>query len=86
MSCKDVIPVCTKEMLKTSTSAIILAARLKALGVESVMVDRAENPGDNWAIRYDCMRFHLLTSTCELPFMRKNFLFHHQHFELNQWE
>ncbi|KAJ5737022.1 monooxygenase [Penicillium malachiteum] len=51
-------------------SAITLAARLKALGVENVMVDRNENPGDNWALRYDCMRFHLLTSACELPFMR----------------
>lgn len=50
-------------------SAIALAARLKALGVESVMVERNAKPGDNWALRYDCMRFHTPTSYCDLPYM-----------------
>ncbi|KAK0726917.1 hypothetical protein B0T26DRAFT_747310 [Lasiosphaeria miniovina] len=50
-------------------AAVTLAARLKALGVESVMMERNARPGDNWALRYDSMRFHLPTSSCELPFL-----------------
>jgi hypothetical protein len=50
-------------------SAITLAARLKALGVDSVMAERNASPGDNWSLRYDCMRFHVPTSLCELPYM-----------------
>ncbi|KAE8356064.1 hypothetical protein BDV28DRAFT_145563 [Aspergillus coremiiformis] len=49
--------------------AVALAARLKALGVESVMAERNARPGDNWALRYDCMRFHIPTSFCDLPYM-----------------
>ncbi|KAE8391181.1 FAD/NAD(P)-binding domain-containing protein [Aspergillus alliaceus] len=50
-------------------AAVALAARLKALGVESVMAERNPRPGDNWALRYDCMRFHIPTSFCDLPYM-----------------
>ncbi|PWY75074.1 FAD/NAD(P)-binding domain-containing protein [Aspergillus heteromorphus CBS 117.55] len=50
-------------------AAISLAARLKALGVESVMAERNARVGDNWALRYDCMRFHIPTAFCDLPFM-----------------
>lgn len=50
-------------------SAAALAARLKTLGVDSVMAERNPRPGDNWALRYDCMRFHIPTSFCDLPFM-----------------
>ncbi|KAK4125615.1 FAD/NAD(P)-binding domain-containing protein [Parathielavia appendiculata] len=50
-------------------AAITLAARLKALGVDSVMAERNAKPGDNWALRYDCMRFHIPTSCCEMPYM-----------------
>ncbi|KAE8371863.1 hypothetical protein BDV26DRAFT_275270 [Aspergillus bertholletiae] len=50
-------------------AAITVAARLKALGVESVMAERNPRPGDNWALRYDCMRFHVPTSFCDLPYM-----------------
>ena len=49
--------------------AISLAARLKTLGVESIMIDKIAHVGDNWALRYDCMRFHITTSFCELPYM-----------------
>ncbi|KAK0120504.1 hypothetical protein ONS96_010712 [Cadophora gregata f. sp. sojae] len=49
--------------------AISLASRLKTLGVESIMIDRNAHVGDNWALRYDCMRFHIATSFCELPYM-----------------
>lgn len=50
-------------------AAVALAARLKALGVGSIMVDRNACVGDNWALRYDCMKFHLPTAFCELPYM-----------------
>ncbi|KOC15292.1 putative monooxygenase [Aspergillus flavus AF70] len=50
-------------------AAVTVAARLKALGVESVMAERNPRPGDNWASRYDCMRFHIPTSFCDLPYM-----------------
>ncbi|KAK8040052.1 hypothetical protein PG993_008463 [Apiospora rasikravindrae] len=43
-------------------SAVATAARLKALGVESVMVERNARPGDNWALRYDCLAFHVMTA------------------------
>lgn len=54
-----------------SYRAVTLAARLKALNVESVMAERSARPGDNWALRYDCMKFHIPTSFCELPYMSK---------------
>lgn len=50
-------------------AAAALAARLKTLGVESVMAERNPNPGDNWARRYDCMSFHIPTSFCDMPYM-----------------
>ncbi|KAL4806197.1 hypothetical protein BDV18DRAFT_138967 [Aspergillus unguis] len=50
-------------------AAVALSARLKALNVDSVMADRNPRPGDNWALRYDCMRFHIPTAFCDLPYM-----------------
>ncbi|RSL82867.1 hypothetical protein CEP51_004883 [Fusarium floridanum] len=50
-------------------AAMALAARLKALGVESLICERNARVGDNWALRYDNLRFHLPTSVCELPYM-----------------
>ncbi|KAL5366573.1 hypothetical protein BJX96DRAFT_170043 [Aspergillus floccosus] len=50
-------------------AAIALAARLKTLGVDSVMAEQNAHAGDNWALRYDSMRFHIPTSTCDLPYM-----------------
>ncbi len=35
------------------------------------MLERNANVGDNWALRYECMRFHVPTSACELPFLRE---------------
>ncbi|XXG94166.1 hypothetical protein Hte_000418 [Hypoxylon texense] len=51
-------------------SGVAVAARLKTLGVESVIIDRNAKVGDNWALRYDCMTFHLPTSSTELPYVR----------------
>lgn len=44
------------------------AARLKAMGVESVLADRSPKIGDSWMLRYDCLKFHVPTSNCEMPF------------------
>jgi hypothetical protein len=49
-------------------AAAALAARLKALDVSSVMADRNANVGDNWALRYDSLEFHVPTLYCGLPF------------------
>ncbi|KAF5571498.1 K+ transport flavoprotein [Fusarium pseudoanthophilum] len=50
-------------------AAAALAARLKTFGVESIMAERNARVGDNWAKRYDCMRFHVPTSSCDMPYM-----------------
>ncbi|KAK3306767.1 uncharacterized protein B0T15DRAFT_492292 [Chaetomium strumarium] len=50
-------------------AAVALAARLKAMGVESVMAERNPQPGDNWALRYECLRFHVPTEYADLPYM-----------------
>ncbi|KAK3349696.1 monooxygenase [Lasiosphaeria hispida] len=50
-------------------SGAVLAARLKALGVDSVILERNAQPGDNWALRYDYLQFHVPTSLCEMPYI-----------------
>ncbi|OHE97143.1 hypothetical protein CORC01_07584 [Colletotrichum orchidophilum] len=50
-------------------SAVSVAARLKALGVESVMLDRNPTPGDNWALRYHAMKFHIPTVICNMAYL-----------------
>ncbi|PHH89071.1 hypothetical protein CDD83_6694 [Cordyceps sp. RAO-2017] len=49
-------------------AAAALAARLKTLGVDSVMIERNARVGDNWALRYDKMKFHVPTSFAEMPY------------------
>ncbi|KAL8366311.1 hypothetical protein RB595_004873 [Gaeumannomyces hyphopodioides] len=56
-------------ILGAGNAAAILAARLKALGVESVMVERYPRVGDNWARRYDCLQFHVPTSSAQTPYL-----------------
>jgi hypothetical protein len=46
-----------------------LAARLKALGVDSTIIERNQDPGDSWALRYDSLKFHVPTSFCEMPYL-----------------
>lgn len=48
-----------------------LAARLKALGVDSIIAERNPRAGDNWGRRYDCLKFHVPTALCDLPYMSK---------------
>ncbi|RDW70455.1 Monooxygenase [Aspergillus mulundensis] len=56
-------------IIGAGNAAVALSARLKALGVDSVMAERNPLPGDNWALRYDCMKFHIPTAFCDLPYM-----------------
>ncbi|KAK7920060.1 hypothetical protein PG985_008082 [Apiospora marii] len=53
-------------------TAVNTAARLKALNIESVMIERNARAGDNWALRYDCLCFHVPTSGCELAYLKYN--------------
>ncbi|KAG4288489.1 hypothetical protein FPRO06_06141 [Fusarium proliferatum] len=50
-------------------AAAALAARLKTFGVEGIMAERNARVGDNWAKRYDYMKFHVPTSFCDMPYM-----------------
>ncbi|RAK95719.1 monooxygenase [Aspergillus ibericus CBS 121593] len=61
-------------------AAIALAARLKALGVESVMAERNAVMGNNWDLRYDSLHFHIPASSCDLPFLRYEEHLRGQHF------
>ncbi|KAI0805664.1 hypothetical protein GGR55DRAFT_680858 [Xylaria sp. FL0064] len=56
-------------ILGAGTSGLMTAARLKALGVESVVADRNDQLGDNWLQRYDSLRLHVPTSNCEMPYL-----------------
>lgn len=59
-------------IIGAGNAAISLAARLKALGIDSVCADRNARVGDNWALRYDCMRFHLPTSYADMAYLGKH--------------
>ncbi|KAJ5621936.1 hypothetical protein N7528_005168 [Penicillium herquei] len=50
-------------------AGLIQAARLKALGVDCVIIDKNEQAGDNWAERYDCLKFHIQKSCCQTPYL-----------------
>lgn len=59
-------------MIGGGNAAVVLAARLKAFGVDSIIAERNPRVGDNWGRRYDCMKFHIPTSYCEMPYMSKS--------------
>ncbi|KAI8168841.1 hypothetical protein KHU50_006120 [Colletotrichum sp. SAR 10_65] len=50
-------------------AGVILAGRLKALNVDYAVIDRNKQVGDNWRLRYDCMRFHTFKSFCQTPYI-----------------
>lgn len=50
-------------------AGMTLAARLGRLGVDALIVDRNERPGDNWRRRYDALALHNESWVCELPYM-----------------
>lgn len=49
-------------------SGLMMAARLKALGVESIIAERNDQVGESWMQRYDSLKFHVPTSNCEMPY------------------
>ncbi|RNJ58592.1 hypothetical protein D7B24_004463 [Verticillium nonalfalfae] len=50
-------------------AGLIQAARLKALNVDFVVIEKNPQTGDNWAKRYDCMRFHIGKNYCQMPYL-----------------
>ncbi|KAJ4005727.1 hypothetical protein NW752_011055 [Fusarium irregulare] len=66
-------------IIGAGNSGAALAARLKALGVNSVMVERHADVGDNWALRCDCMKFHIPTPACDMPYMSYQDRFRGEH-------
>lgn len=58
-----------------SSSGLVLSARLKALGVDYIAIDKAERIGDNWRKRYDAVRFHIDKSICHMPFQGLSLLY-----------
>lgn len=45
------------------------AATLKALGVETLIVDRMARVGDNWRLRYHALKLHNMTPSNSLPYL-----------------
>ena len=45
------------------------AASLKALGVETLVVDRMMRVGDNWRLRYHALKLHNMTPSNHLPYL-----------------
>lgn len=56
-------------ILGAGNAAVSLAARLKAVGVSYIMAEKNAKVGDNWALRYDSLKFHVPTSFCEMPYL-----------------
>ncbi|KAG7123758.1 Carnosine N-methyltransferase like protein [Verticillium longisporum] len=50
-------------------AGLIQAARLKALNVDFVVIEKNPQTGDNWAKRYDYMRFHIGKNYCQMPYL-----------------
>ncbi|KAI1271092.1 hypothetical protein F5Y07DRAFT_404755 [Xylaria sp. FL0933] len=70
-------------ILGAGTSGLMTAARLKALGVESVVAERNDQIGDNWLQRYDSLRLHVPTSNCEMPYSSEHLIQYAEDFHLN---
>jgi hypothetical protein len=70
MRCSLVVKI-TRANHRLRTRGILLGARLKALGVDYLVIDKNANNGDNWALRYDCLRFHTGKSFGETPYLRE---------------
>ncbi|OAX78966.1 hypothetical protein ACJ72_06720 [Emergomyces africanus] len=46
------------------------AGRLQSLGINYLLIDKNDNIGDNWLLRYDSMKLHTLRAYAHLPFER----------------
>ncbi|KAJ4409721.1 hypothetical protein N0V82_009410 [Gnomoniopsis sp. IMI 355080] len=55
-------------VIGAGTSGLMIAARLKALGVESIIADRNSQVGESWMHRHDSLKLHVPTSNCEIPY------------------
>ncbi|KAF5236821.1 hypothetical protein FANTH_11113 [Fusarium anthophilum] len=51
-------------------AGLSIAGRLKALGVNCLVIDKQERIGDNWLDRYDSARFHTPKCYSDLPIER----------------
>jgi len=45
------------------------AAALKALGIETLIVDRTARIGDNWRLRYHTLKLHNMTPSNHMPYL-----------------
>ena len=50
-------------------AGLSVAARLNALGVDTLIVDRHERIGDNWRLRYHSLTLHNEVHVNHLPLM-----------------
>ncbi|KAM0272571.1 hypothetical protein ACHAQH_008657 [Verticillium albo-atrum] len=50
-------------------AGLIQAARLKALGISFIVIEKNAQIGDNWAKRYDYLRFHIGKNYCQMPYL-----------------
>lgn len=52
-----------------SQCGVTLGARLKQLGVPSIVLEKNARPGDAWRHRYDSLRLHFQVTYCEFPYL-----------------
>lgn len=56
-------------VIGAGNAGLIQAARLKALQIDFVVVEKNDGAGDNWSNRYEYMRFHIGKGYCQVPFL-----------------
>ncbi|MCA1942687.1 MAG: NAD(P)/FAD-dependent oxidoreductase [Yonghaparkia sp.] len=59
----------TVVILGSGHNGLILAARLKALGIDSLIIERNERVGDNWRKRYSSLALHTPIPSDQLPYV-----------------
>lgn len=57
-------------ILGAGHNGLMLAARLKAMGVGVLVIERNARVGDNWRNRYDSLALHTLLISDELPYVK----------------
>ncbi|KAF2665642.1 FAD/NAD(P)-binding domain-containing protein [Microthyrium microscopicum] len=60
-------PTCL--IIGAGQAGLMIAARLQALGVSCLLVDRNQRIGDNWRLRYRTLVTHDPVYTCHMPYM-----------------
>lgn len=51
-------------------SGVMIGARLHAMGLSYLIVDKSERPGDSWRARYESLALHTVGATNQLPYIR----------------